>query len=335
MLHDMARVSRNASLSFFALFLFFAGRAFCQQSASVLCEIPVVVTRFNASSRTVELVKDLRVSDFEIRLDGGPRALESAAVDSSPKRIALILDTSKRVPEDEWTFEVQMAAKLTEYARPEDRFAIVLGGAEGVGMAFESPANTRQRLKKLKSSRPVAVDSARIYDALLAASSLLTPVRFGDTLFLFGRPEDSGSKADLNQITESILRNRLRLYGESFYDPLAAQLPSNFDPNKPIPSAVSIPKLVNVSAATGYYISFHATKTLNVPGQTRLFESFLGDLYAGVAEPYRLRFSQPSTNAPIKLAVSIKDAQSRELNESDIHYPRSIYACSQSAVTAN
>jgi len=179
-------------------------------------------------------------------------------------------------PEDEWTFEVQMAAKLTEYARPEDRFAIVLGGAEGVGMAFESPANTRQRLKELKSSRPVAVDSARIYDALLAASSLLSPVRFGDTLFLFGRPEDLGSKADLNQITESILRNRLRLYGESFYDPLAAQLPSNFDPNKPIPSAVSIPKLVNVSAATGYYISFHAAKTLNIPGQTRLFESFLG-----------------------------------------------------------
>jgi hypothetical protein len=279
------------------------------------CDIPVVATSFNSASRAVELVKDLGIQNFEIKLDGVPQELESASVDNGPKRVALILDASKNVPRDEWKLETQMAARLVEHARP--------------------PSEARERLRTLGSSRSAVPDSGeKVYDTLLAAAGGFNPPQFGDALFLFGHSEDSGSKADVDQLLEMILKNRLRFYGLSFTDPLQGKLPAGYNPNNPLPANVRIPRLVDVGMASGYNVYFHSVRVLNLPGQTALFEGFLGDLFRGVAEPYRVRIARPLTQGPMKLEITVKNIGPRRINLDDIHYPRSIYPCTMTSLAA-
>ena len=66
------------------------------------CDVPLVVTRFVAASGTVELVRDLSAKDLAIKVGGSPSTVKSAFVDTGSKRVALILDASKKVPTDEW-----------------------------------------------------------------------------------------------------------------------------------------------------------------------------------------------------------------------------------------
>ena len=135
-----------------------------------------------------------------------------------------------------------------------------------------------------------------------------------------------GSKATLEQVEEMILRNRLRFYAMSFTDPLRGKLPPGFDLNKPLPRNAIPGGADNISHATGYFFSYHSVEALRFPGQLTLLEGFLGDLYAGIAQPYRLRISsKASGKAPVDLTVV--NAEARHIFPSDVHYPHFIYPC--------
>jgi von Willebrand factor type A domain len=318
----------------FALYFSSATQSFGHQGPGDSCDVPLVVTRFVPSSKTVELVKNLGPKDLTVQLGAVPGTLESVSIDDGPKRIALVLDTSDSIPANEWKLQTEMAAKLVQHARPDDSFAVLFVGIESPASEFSSSAEIVRELQKLSSSRPLATESGeRIYDALLAAANRLNPSEFGDAVFLFGHPEDSGSKTEPDKLMEVVLKNRLRFYAVSFSDPLLGKLPPGFDLNKQLPASVVRPKLTKMTAATGYGFSFHSIESLNYPGQIPLFENYLADLYAGIAQPYRLKLAMPDTRGEIKLAIVVNNSKERNINEGDIHYPHSIYPCLPSAPT--
>jgi hypothetical protein len=316
------------------LYVSSAAQSFGQQRPEDSCDVPLVVTRFVPSSKTVELVRNLGPNDLSVQLGAVPGTLKSVSVDDRPKRIALVLDASDGVPTNEWKLQTEMAAKLVQHARPDDRFALLFVGIESPASAFLSSGEVVKELQKLSSSRPVVTESGeRIYDALLAAANRLNPPQFGDALFLFGHPEDSGSKSGPDEVMELVLKNRLRFYAVSFSSPLRGKLPPGFDLNKPLPASVVRPKLTKMTAATGYSFSFHSIESLNYPGQIPLFEGYLADLYAGIAEPYRLKIAMPDTRGEVKLEIVVSNSKGRNISEGDVHYSHSIYPCLPSAPT--
>jgi hypothetical protein len=316
------------------MFASYSAQALGQNSAEDSCDVPLVVTRFVPSFRTVELVKDLGPKDLAVQLGAVPGRLEGASIDDGPKRIALVLDASENIHADEWTLQTQMAAKFVQQARRDDRFALLFVGIDSPASSLLSSGEVIGELQKMSSSRPVVRESGeRIYDALLAAANRLNPPKFGDAIFLFGHPEDSGSKENSNRVMELVLKNRLRFYAVSFSDPLRGKLPPGFNPNKPLPANLAPPELANMSAATGYFFSFHSIDALNLPGQTRLFEDFLADLYAGIAEPYRLKIPISDTQGEVKLQIAVTTRKEHKIDEGDVHYPHSIYPCHPSAST--
>jgi hypothetical protein len=292
------------------------------------CDVPLVVTRFLPSSGAVELVKDLSVKDLTVKVGGLISSVENASIDRGGKRVALILDASKKIPQDEWTLETEMAVSLTGHARPEDKFALFLVGVDVPPGSLLAPSEVQERLKALASSRPDAPDgSEKIYDALLLAAKRLDPPEFGDAIFLFGHPDDSGSNANPEEVQELILSNRLRFYAMSFTDPLRGKVPRGFDLNKPLPANVGMEKADQISHATGYFFSFHSLQSLNIPGQITLLKGFLGNLYAGIAEPYRFKIDL-NTSGKTSLDLVIKDGDARHIRQGDLHYPHFIYRCS-------
>jgi hypothetical protein len=176
----------------------------------------------------------------------------------------------------------------------------------------------------------------------------LSPPRFGDAIFLFGHPEDSGSAASLDQLRELVLKNGLRFYGMSFTDPLEGKLPPGFDLNQRLPAGVGPPKLTELNLATGYFFSFHSVKVLAmpamtvsirgkvryIPAQLSLLKTFLADLYAGIAAPYRVGIPASAIQAPEELKIAVTNADDRQIRERDVHYPHLVYPCSAQAPMA-
>jgi hypothetical protein len=299
-----------------------------QQTPPRPCDVPVVVTRFVPSSGSVELVKDLGASDFTAQLGTVPATIAGASIDSGPKRIALILDASSSILEDEWKLETAMAVQLLRQARPKDTFYLLFVGMDNPTAPPLTPNEVEGKVQEAASTRPpVTVPGERVYDTLSAAASRLSPPKFGDVLFLFGHPDDSGIKSDPEKVMSFILKNGLPFYGISFSDPLAGKLPPGFNLNHPLPSGLGAPQLAKMTAATGYPFSFHSVASLNMPGQVGLFEGFLSDLYAGVAEPYRLSIPVANSSGQIRLNISVTNLKERKISERDVHFPHFIYLC--------
>ncbi len=295
---------------------------FAQQAAGQSCDVPVVVADFNNG-----LVRDLAPTDFSVRLGEVPRTVNNSSVDGGPKRVAIILDASRNIPEDEWKLETESAASFVENARPKDQFAFLVIGAKGTEGSLLSSGEVEERLRQLAGSRPASSEGGeRIYDAVLAAVNRLTPAQFGDAIFLFGHHEDIGSTANPDYVLDVVLTNRLRFYGISFADRLA-KLPPGYDLNKPLPKGFGQSKLELLSAETGYFFSFHNVRSLNYPGQMPLFKNFLADLYAWIAEPYRLGLSGFDIKNKTGLEIDVKNLDTQKVHRDGIHYPRSLYPC--------
>lgn len=246
------------------------------------------------------MVKDLTAKDLTVRVGGSPSTVTHASVDAGSKRVALILDASKKVPNEEWKLETEMAVTLIQNARALDRFTLYLVGVDTPAVPWLPSADLQRQLREMTSSRPPTVDAnERLYDSLLAAAKHLDPPEFGDAIFLFGHPDDSGSNATPEQVEELILRNRVRFYAMSFTDPLRGKLPPGFDLNKPLPKGLLQEQADKISHATGYFVSYHAVDVLRIPGQRELLERFLGDLYAGLAQPSRLTIELKTSGKPL------------------------------------
>lgn len=302
------------------------GAAICLLSAQLnaqaagagSCDVPVVVADyFN------QPVRNLLPADFSVRLNEAATPVAGASIDAGPKRIAIVMDASRNVPEEEWKFETRMAAEFVQHARPGDRFLFSVIGADTPPAELLSPSEVAARLQELAGQT-----NERIYDALLAAARRLDPPQFGDAIVLFGHHEDTGSETTAEDLQNLIAKNGVRFFAVSFANPL----PPGFDIRKPV-QKTSLSKLQLLSSQTGLFFSFHPVASLNMPGQLPLFENFLSDVYTWIAEPYRVTLPIPANEGPAKLEVAVSDMESRKVHREGIHYPRSFHPCSTEKVS--
>jgi hypothetical protein len=295
-----------------------------QEVSSSACELPVVVTDYNN-----RLVRYLKPSDFSVRIAGEPGLVIGLSLDPGPKRIALVLDSSSKVPQDEWKLQTEMAEELVSRSRTGDQFFLALVGSNSASEAFHSPTELAARLRELGTSRPNSSPNEQIYDALAQAARNFDSPKFGDTIFLFGHYRDSGSSMSLDTLRDLILRKRLRFFGMSFEDRFAGQV---LQPNKPLPKN-SLAPLETLSSDTGYFFSYHAVRDLGYPGQVPLFKNYLTDLYSWISEPYRVEISAPQAKDGSSLAVSVTEMETHRVNQRGIHFPQSLFGCAQAKPT--
>jgi hypothetical protein len=297
-----------------------------QEVSSNTCEIPVVVADYYN-----RLVRYLKPSDFSVRIAGEPGSISDLSIDAGPKRIAIVLDSSSKVPQEEWKLQTEMAKELVSRARTGDHFFLAVVGSGSPSEAFPSSAELTARLQELEGARPNSAPNEQLYDTLAEAARNFDPSKFGDTIFLFGHSRDSGSSVSLDTLRDLILRKGLRFFGISFEDRFAGQV---LQPNKPLPKN-SLAPLETLSSDTGYFFSYHAVRDLAFPGQIPLFKNFLIDLYTWISEPYRVELSTPPAKDGSGLEVSVTAMETRKVNQRGIHSPHLLYGCAQAKKTAD
>jgi hypothetical protein len=300
-----------------ATFLFWPEHLSAQQDSQQSCDVPLVVAGFNTQTReSNQMLLDLHSEDLVVHVRSDEGIVESMKLDGGPKRVALILDPSRNVPDEEWILEAEMAARMVEIARPDDRFLLFLEGIDGPQEQLLTPEETDRQLRSLTFARPSTSDSTgRVYDTLFNAVQRLDPPAFGDALILFGHTEDAGSKADPDQLLKLILRNRQRLLGFSFRDPLGD------------------PKIDQMSRETGYFVSFHQVEALKGPLQMTLLDGFMSDVYSWIAQPYRLRIRPVPAKETASLHIEVQNPKARVPRADTSYYPHTIYPCPESGST--
>jgi hypothetical protein len=294
----------------------------CPETKDV-CDVPFVARRFDTISYRTEQIRNLTADNFSIQLSGSPVQPVSVSLDDSPKRTLLLIDARTSVPHEEWGLQTSMAAYVANQGRPEDHFILALVGCDDAPKDF-NPQAAIEQLRSWESSRPASNGDERLYDALVSAARRLDPSRFGDTIFLFGHPEDSASKASAGELRDLLLKKGIRLFGLSFKDPLREKFPNGFDPNKPMPRG-TFPELSDVSLATGAFYSFHSLESLKHESPS-LFKAWLASIYEGISEPYRVTLPMAGRTGLLDLRIALKNYQSR-VNPGDIHHPMFVYSC--------
>jgi hypothetical protein len=308
-----------------------------QTSAQNSCDVPLVVFGWNRLTQTGNvLLKDLHPEDLLIQIGSEPGTAESLSLDHGPKRVVLILDASRNVPDEEWNLETEMAARFVHNARPNDKFVLLLEGSDSGTAPVVTPTEAIRQLSTLRNVRPVPAGSEEpLYDVLQSATQRVDPPAFGDAIVFFGHPEDSGSKIDPDQLLQILLKNGLRLFGFSYRDPLEGKLTLE-NINKPLPpnlKALVDSKFDDMSHQTGYFLSYRSIRSVKQPRQYVNVEMFMDDVYARVAEPYRLKLRMPTGSGPIRLRIEVVDAKNRVPRADDVAYPHSIYPCLASSDT--
>jgi hypothetical protein len=229
-------MSQRRLLLIFGVAFWLCGAELHAQAVSDSCDVPVVVADyFN------QTVRDLAPKDFSVRLNDVVTPVAGASIDAGPKRIAIVIDASRNVPAEEWKFETEMTAEFLKHARPGDRFAFSVFGADAFHGELLSSSQVLDRLQGLSGKT-----NERIYDALLAAARRLDPPQFGDAVVLFGHHEDNGSEATADDLQSLMVKNGVRFFAVSFANPL----PPGFDPRKPVPKS-SLSSLQLLTAETG------------------------------------------------------------------------------------
>jgi hypothetical protein len=88
-----------------------------------------VATHFSDSQRNDEFVRDLRASDLKIEIGSREVSPVSAAIDDGPRRIALVVDDTSQVSQQEWKLQIDLVTSFVEHARRQDQFALFFVGS--------------------------------------------------------------------------------------------------------------------------------------------------------------------------------------------------------------
>jgi len=208
------------SLAAIALLLFvdstpgLAGEESCARRT-----VPVVVLDGTARPRG-----GLTPSDFRAEVKGKPIQIVSVSLDSSPHRIVVVLDSSgsMNMDEDEWKLAESLAEEAMSSTPAQFQAGlIVFNDKVRERVPVGSDPNAALQILRGLPARPHRDDPSTgrktaIMDALIAATKLMDPPQFGDSVFLITDGEDNESNEQLTAIRDAFGERGVRLFTEWF-----------------------------------------------------------------------------------------------------------------------
>jgi hypothetical protein len=162
----------------------------------------------------------LSTSNFRVQVHGHRSAIINAKMDSSPRRIVLLLDASGSMIESKnsiWRPALMIARSLVQSLPPEDSLAFLAFASQrerSVDFTQQSKA-VLQQLNDLQPGTTVIPKDMRdtaLWDSVLEALRLLDPPRVGDSIYLISDGDDNHSKAHARDVQTALLVGKVRLF---------------------------------------------------------------------------------------------------------------------------
>lgn len=291
-----------AAIPLFLILVAGSRPAKARQVNPIACDIPAVVVQLDPKTHGLDLVRDSPASDFTVALDGQSVKVNAAAVDTSPKRIVLTFDASKRVDKKQWSLQFQLADALLANSHSGDKFSVFL--TPGSPSPFASAEETRIALQRLATARPSAEAKGNpMYDSLVLASKIFPTPQFGDSIVAIGFGKDTKSKNKPEYLLGTLIQRGIRLhtidFAESGDTPFRTELATRGAITVANPDEA---QLFAISGKSGG--SSRAVRRDRSLKDDPAVQHRLQVLYEGIAQPYRLTVQLDGGGKPRKLEVS-------------------------------
>ena len=239
-----------------------------QQSGCTTMDLPINVIKASG-----EAIQGLSASDFAVQVRKQSLLVESANYESAPRRILLVIDTTKKLVPDARKLEVEFASGIVSGAQPEDTFALLT--ARGITQEVKFGADRSELMKALKVLNDSAAESGDAgkqvgpLDAVAKGIGWFGEPRLGDSIVLMAADLDDNHKANPRGVAKLLSDHHIRLFGVALGRlPLTNSTTALF-PSYGVPLIMNTgdPNFLSLTVNSGGYVAPENTKAINMEFQ--------------------------------------------------------------------
>jgi len=163
------------------------------------------------------LIRSLNASQFVAQAKHELVNVIAATEDSGPRRILLVLETGRRVPERVRAAEYSIVADLLSEARPEDSFGLLTarGPEKQVGFGQSGEA-ILAAVRELKTNTDSKDQGNGVLDALMAAAGWFDEPRPGDAILLMTMGLEGEHQTSFKQVQKKLAERQVRIFSLMF-----------------------------------------------------------------------------------------------------------------------
>jgi len=286
--------------------------------------------------RQWNLVPNLSAANFRGKLHGREVQTLSAAVDTNPRRIVLLLDVSGSMT-DKWRTEKSISEYLIKFSPTRASIAQMTFGERIIDAAgFEQD---RPELLRLQALLFKACEQGHhggrtaLYDAIARARSSLGNPNVGDAIFALTDAGDNHSHIDEKKLEANLLSAGIRLFVTIIR---MDKLPERARTPEGLYGPGQLRDLVEATGGMALTVSqmgispplshFHAKSGAEA------VDLALQRLFGQMGEFYRLDVRLPETvENPTKWKLEVTDAGGKPMRNVEVQYPQELIPCAQAS----
>ena len=339
---------------YFRIFLFIIllaaiNVAATEQPGCTTMDLPINVIKASG-----EPVQGLPASDFAVQIKKQSLAIESANYESGPRRVLLIIDTTKKLSADARRLEVEFASGIVSGAQPEDTFALLT--ARGITQEVKFGAGRSELMKALKVLDDSAAESGDAgrqvgpLDAVATGVAWFGEPRLGDSIVLMAADLDDNHKTNPRSVAKLLSDHHIRLFGvalgrlQLLNSTTSALTTDNNgfgykEPGMPIHSGdAGDPNFLPLTVNSGGYVVPENTRAMNM--EFRLTEpkkqqiQRTGALMAQLIDTfYAIRVKAPAISHEEAATVNFNADKLRAMPGTHVLFPHELSPCSSAVAT--
>ncbi|MDA2912884.1 hypothetical protein MYX77_02795 [Acidobacteriia bacterium AH_259_A11_L15] len=280
------------------------------------------VSVFDSSGKPLE---GLRAADFRGEYRGQQVKILSVEPNAEPRRIALLLDTSRSM-EPGWFVAGAVAEDLVRSLSPDHEIAFYVlrptnrsQPKENLNIHKDFTRDFRNLLlvlHEVTSDEPG--DPTAVYDGIIALAHRMAPARLGDAIYLISDGVDVRSRSSARDLEIALASLGLRVF--------SVKVPGHPVHHPPGASMRFGRALRRLAKATGGM----AVKAHSSLGETMEVTEEFRMLYDAITHVYRLEVELPRrVDKPRKWELKVVDANGKELKDVQVLYPRLLLPLSE------
>jgi len=285
--------------------------------------------------REWNLVRGLSAANFRGKLHGHDVQILSASIDTSPRRIVLVLDASGSMMENEWDTAKSISEDLIRFAPPRASIAQMAFSEtvlETEGFDQDQSALLRHLGDLVKAcEQPRKTRQTALFDAIASALGTLGRLQFGDVIFAVTDGGDNRSRTEPKRVEQDLLGAGVRLF-------CALPIAEGYGTRTQVPFYMeNVNRLHSMVEATGgnmlalpYAAASEPYRYIKAKTKDEAVKVALHTLYEQVGEPYRLEMRLPVTlDKAAKWRLEVIEANGKPDRHVEVHFPQQLMPCAK------
>jgi hypothetical protein len=186
------------------------------QRAVAASDCSVATIFLNAFDKNLNIERDIRAEEVKVEVDGKQTAILSLSLDTHPRRIVLMLDSSGSLEESaqqsKWGIGLPAAAYAANVV-PASASSALVTFSDKLHLEssdFENRKVVQRRIFDLAKRKPKGRTS--LFDSVHQALTEFTELQSGDAIYLVTDGADNGSRVSRAAVIAELIRSGIRVF---------------------------------------------------------------------------------------------------------------------------